>query len=77
MNDEILKITDLSIIYKGRYKDVHAVNNVNLSVRPRKHWVLSVRLGQERPRWHWGFWVCCPSGPDAFPTGVSSLMDEI
>ena len=36
MNDEILKITDLSIIYKGRYKDVHAVNNVNLSVRPRE-----------------------------------------
>ena len=36
MKEEILKITDLSVIYKGRYKDVHAVNNVNLSVHSQE-----------------------------------------
>ena len=36
MREEILKVTDLSVIYKGRYKNVQAVNNVDLTVHSQE-----------------------------------------
>lgn len=36
MSDAILSIRDLSVIYKGRYKNVHAVNHVELSIEERE-----------------------------------------
>lgn len=36
MSDAILSIRDLSVIYKGRYKNVHAVNHVELSIEEQE-----------------------------------------
>lgn len=58
MEEPILKIQDLHVVYRTDESTVYAVNGLNLELFQAKRSALSERPGQERPRLRSALWAC-------------------